>query len=37
MLSRSCFSATMASLLEIVDEEYIEEVKDMSQNENIKT
>ena len=26
--SRSCFSVTMASRFEIVDEEYIEEVKD---------
>ena len=31
--SRSCFSVTMASRCEIVDEEYIEELKDKSQNE----
>ena len=36
MLSRSCFSATMASRFEIVDEEYIEELKDKIENENTK-
>ena len=36
MLSRGCFSVTMASRFEIVDEEYIEELKDKSQNENTK-
>lgn len=29
-----CFSVTMASPFEIVDEEYIEELKDKSENEN---
>ena len=33
MLSRGCFSVTMASRFEIVDEEYIEELKDKSENE----
>ena len=36
MLSRGCFSATMASRFEIIDEEYIEELKDKNENENIK-
>ena len=30
------FSTTMASRFEIVNEEYIEELKDKSQNENMK-
>ena len=34
MLSRSCLSVTMASRFEIVDENYIEELKDKSENEN---
>ena len=34
MLSISCLSVTMASRFEIVDEEYIEELKDGSENEN---
>ena len=34
MLSRICL--TMASRFEIVDEEYIEELKDMIENENTK-
>ena len=33
---RSCFSVTMASRFEIADEEYIEELKDKSENENTK-
>ena len=36
MLSTSCFSVTMRSRFEIVDEKYIEEVKDKSENENMK-
>ena len=36
MLSGSCFSVTMASCFEIVDEEYIEELKERSENENTK-
>ena len=36
MLLRSCFSVTMASPFEIVDEEYIEELKERSENENTK-
>ena len=36
MISRSCCYVTMASRLEIVGEEYIEEVKDKSENENMK-
>ena len=36
MLSRSCFSLTMVSHFKIVDEEYIEELKDKSKNENTK-
>ena len=36
MLSRSCFYVTMAYRFEIADEEYIEEVKDMSENETMK-
>ena len=36
MLSRSCFSVTMASRFEIVDEEYIEELEDKIENENTK-
>ena len=36
MLSRSCFHVTMASRFEILDEEYIEEVKDKRENENMK-
>ena len=39
MLSKSCcrkFSVTMASRFEIVDEKYIEELKDKSENENTK-
>ena len=35
MLSTS-FSVTMASRFEVADEEYIEEVKDKSENENMK-
>ena len=34
MLPRSCFSVTMASRFEIVDEEDIEELNDKSENEN---
>ena len=34
MLSRSCFSVTMASRFEIVDEEDIEELNYKSENEN---
>ena len=34
--SRSCFSVTMASRFEIVDEEYVGELKDKSENENTK-
>ena len=34
MLSRSCFS--MASCFEIVDKEYVEELKDNTENENTK-
>ena len=34
--SRSCFSVTMASRFEIVDEDYMEELKDKSENENTK-
>ena len=34
MLSRSCFSLTMASRFEIVDENYIEKLKDKNENEN---
>ena len=36
MLSRSCFYVTMASRVEMVDEEYIEELKDKKENENMK-
>ena len=36
MLSRSCFYVTMGSRFEIVDDEYIEEVTDKSENENMK-
>ena len=38
MLSRSCekYSVTMASRFEIIDEEYIEEFKDKSENENTR-
>ena len=36
MLKRSCFSVTMKSRLEMVDEEYIEEFMDKSKNENMK-
>ena len=36
MLSRSCVSVTMASRFETVDEEYIEELKDIRENENTK-
>ena len=39
MLSRSCcikFSVTMPSRFEIVDEEYIEELKDKSENANTR-
>ena len=36
MLSTSCFSVTMGSRFEIADEKYIEEVKDKSENENMK-
>ena len=36
MPSRSCFSVTVASRFEIVDEEYIEELKGKSENENTK-
>ena len=32
----SCFSVTMASRFEIVDEEYIAELKDKGENENTK-
>ena len=31
--SRNCFSVTIASRFEIVDEEYIEELKDKTENE----
>ena len=31
-----CFSVTMASRFEIVDEEYIQELNDKSENENTK-
>ena len=34
MLSRSCFSVTMASRFEIVDKEDIEELNYKSENEN---
>ena len=34
--ARSCLSVTMASRFEIVDEEYIEQLKDKSENENTK-
>ena len=33
---RSCFSITMASRFDIVDEEYIVELKDKSENEHMK-
>ena len=36
MQSRSFFSVTMASRFEVVDEEYIEELKDKSEIENKK-
>ena len=36
ILSRSCFPVKMASRFEIVDTEYIEELKDKSENENTK-
>ena len=36
MLSASRFSVTMESCFEIVDEEYIKELKDKSENENTK-
>ena len=36
MPSRSCCSVTMASRFEIVDEEYIEELKDKIENEDSK-
>ena len=36
MLLRGCFPVTMESRFEIVDEEYIEELKDRSENENTK-
>ena len=36
MLSRSCFSVTIASRLEIFDEEYIEELNYQIENENTK-
>ena len=35
-LSRSCFSVTMTSRFEIVDEEYIEELKGKSENQYTK-
>ena len=34
--SRSCFSVTMASRFDIVDEEFIEALKNKSENENRK-
>ena len=34
ILSRSCFPVKMASRFEIVDKEYIEELKDKSESEN---
>ena len=33
---RSCLSVTMASHFEIVDKEYIKELKDKSKTENMK-
>ena len=36
MLPRSCFSVTIASRFKIVDEEYIEELNDKSENKNTK-
>ena len=33
---KSCFSVTMASRLEIVDKEYIKELKDKSEDESTK-
>ena len=36
MLSRSSFSVTMVSCFEMVEEEYIEELKDKSKNQNTK-
>ena len=35
-LIQSCFSVKMASRFEIVDGDYIEELKDKSENENTK-
>lgn len=36
MLPRNCFSGTVTSRFEIVEEEYIEKLKDKSDNENSK-
>ena len=36
MLSRSCFSVEIASRFEIVDEQYIEELKDKGENKRTK-
>jgi len=36
MLSRNCFSGTMTSRFEIVEEEYIEKLKDKCDNENTR-
>ena len=36
MLLGSCFSVAMASRFEIIDEEYIEKLKDKSENGNTK-
>ena len=33
---RTCFSVKMASRFDVVDEEYIEELKNKSENENTK-